>query len=687
MNTKFALIPRLIILTVLTIALAIGHPANADFIDQEVESAVIGASSRNLIAQQSSRHPSLRLNFANPGAPEAGSVLSINDVTLLEGDSGTANAVFTVTLTPVDLVDTVTVDYTTANDTAIQPGDYILTSGTLTFNPGETSQPISVPVVGDTLDEIDETFFVNLNNPTNATITDNQGVGTITDDDLPPTLSINDVALLEGNSGTTNATFTVTLSAVSSKTITVSYATADNSAIQPGDYISTSGTLTFNPGVTSQPISVPVVGDTLDEANETFFVNLSNPTNATILDPQGQGTITDDDDPPTLSINDVAVPEGNSGSTNATFTVTLSAVSSKTITVNYATADNSAIQPGDYTSTSGTLTFNPGVTSQPISVPVLGDTLAEANETFFVNLSTPTNATILDPQGQGTIADDDAAPTLSINDVIVLEGNSGTTNATFTVTLSAASGQTITVNYATANNSAIQPGDYTLTSGTLTFNPGNISLPIPVPVVGDTLAEANETFFVNLSTPTNATILDPQGLGTITDDDAAPTLSIDDVVVLEGNSGTTNATFTVSLSAASGQTINVSYATADNTAVQPGDYTPTSGTLTFNPGNTSLPIAVPVLGDVLDEIDETFFVNLSNPVNATILDPQGLGTITDDDGSPTLSINDVSVLEGNSGTTNATFIVSLSAVSGQTITVSYATADDTAVQPGDYTLT
>src|SRR3990170_2760732 len=326
MNTKFALIPRLIILTVLTIALAIGHPANADFIDQEVESAVIGASSRNLIAQQSSRHPSLRLNFANPGAPEAGSVLSINDVTLLEGDSGTANAVFTVTLTPVDLVDTVTVDYTTANDTAIQPGDYILTSGTLTFNPGETSQPISVPVVGDTLDEIDETFFVNLNNPTNATITDNQGVGTITDDDLPPTLSINDVALLEGNSGTTNATFTVTLSAVSSKTITVSYATADNTAIQPGDYTLTSGTLTFNPGDTSQPILVPVVGDTLDEANETFFVNLSNPTNATILDPQGQGTITDDDPPP-LSINDVAFPEGNSGSTNATFTVTLSAVS------------------------------------------------------------------------------------------------------------------------------------------------------------------------------------------------------------------------------------------------------------------------------------------------------------------------------------------------------------------------
>jgi hypothetical protein len=137
--------------------------------------------------------------------------------------------------------------------------------------------------------------------------------------------------------------------------------------------------------------------------------------------------------------------------------------------VNFATANNTALAPGDYTATSGTLTFAAGETTKTVTVPVVGDLLDEANEAFFVNLSSATNATIADNQGVGTITDDDAAPSLAINDVTVTEGNAGTTNATFTVTLSAASGQPVTVNFATANNTALAPGDYTAASGTLTF--------------------------------------------------------------------------------------------------------------------------------------------------------------------------------------------------------------------------
>ena len=131
---------------------------------------------------------------------------------------------------------------------------------------------------------------------------------------------------------------------------------------------------------------------------------------------------------PSLSIGDVSVNEGQSGSTNATFTVALSAASSQTVTVNYATANGTATAGSDYTAASGTLTFTAGQTSKTVTVPVAGDTAIESNETFTVNLTGPTNATLADGQAVGTILNDDF-PTLSIGDVTVNEGNSGTTNA------------------------------------------------------------------------------------------------------------------------------------------------------------------------------------------------------------------------------------------------------------------
>jgi hypothetical protein len=266
-----------------------------------------------------------------------------------------------------------------------------------------------------------------------------------------------------------------------------------------------------------------IIGDTLDEPNETFFVNLSNATNEVIVDNQGQGTINDNDPTPSLSINDVPVAEGDSGTTPATFTVTLSAASGQTVTVNYATADNTAAAGSDYQSTSGALTFNPGETAKPLTVLVNADITFEHNETFFVNLTSPTNATITDNQGQGTITNDDPAPptpTLVINDISIAEGNSGTSTATFNVTLSPSSSQAVTVDFATANGTATTAGnDYQSATGTLTFNPGDTSGPINVTINGDTPVEPDETFFVNLTNATNgAAIGDAQGLATIQND-------------------------------------------------------------------------------------------------------------------------------------------------------------------------
>ena len=175
----------------------------------------------------------------------------------------------------------------------------------------------------------------------------------------------------------------MSLSAASGQTVTVDYATADQTALSPGDYTATSGTLAFTPGQTTQQIIVAVQGDTLDEPNETFLVNLSGATQATIADGQGLGTITDNDPTPSLSISDVTVTEGDGGTVDAVFTVTLSAASGQTVTVDYATADQTALSPGDYTATSGTLTFTPGQTTQQITVAVQGDTLDEPNETFW----------------------------------------------------------------------------------------------------------------------------------------------------------------------------------------------------------------------------------------------------------------------------------------------------------------
>src|SRR5439155_1625730 len=143
------------------------------------------------------------------------------------------------------------------------------------------------------------------------------------------------------------------------------------------------------------------------EPNETFFVNLSNPLNAVLADGQGMGTINDDDPLPGVSITNVTLTEGNSGSTNAVFNVSLSAASGRTVTVNYASANGTATAGSDYVSTNGLLSFAPGTTNQSVVVKVIADTLSEANETFFVNLSNPTNATITDSQGLGTINNDD----------------------------------------------------------------------------------------------------------------------------------------------------------------------------------------------------------------------------------------------------------------------------------------
>lgn len=448
----------------------------------------------------------------------------------------------------------------------------------------------------------------------------------------------------EGNAGTSTANVAVNLSQAMGVPVVVDYTVTPGTATTTdNDYAVTGTQVTIPAGQLQVNIPITINGDTKRENNETFTVTLTSSSGAPLGTPtQATVTIVNDDPLPTISINDVTLNEGDAGSTNATFTLSLSNASVTPIAVDFATADGTATAGSDYTATSGTATFAAGVTTAQIQVPVLGDTSDESDETFVVNLSNVLNATIGDAQGVGTITDDDAAPTLAIEtSASIAEGNAGTSNVTLNVTLSAASGATITVDYATSNGTATAGSDYVATTGTLTFNPGTTTLPIVIPVNGDVVLEGDETFSVTLSNPVGSTIATSTGTVTIVNDEGVPVVSVADASTAEGHAGGTRLVFTVSLSAASDQPVSVDFATLDGTAIEAtSDYAGRSGTLVIPAFATSDTIGVTVTGDIACEADETFSLVLSNPVGAAAGDTVATGTITNDDDctAPTVTV-------------------------------------------------
>jgi hypothetical protein len=628
----------------------------------------------------------------------------------LEGDSGTTNPnTFDIILSnPSDQIVTVQYDALDGNlaqgaNATLADNDFEATSNTVTFNAGETKKTVTVNVKGDSNKEQDESYLVKLSNSTNATIASDTAIGVIQNDDNNPAISISDASVVEGNLGQTALKFTVNLSSTSTDPITVTYSTSDGTAtLSDNDYTNVSNaTLTFAPGETSKDITIFVNGDTKLESDEGFNVTLSNPTNATIASDTAIGTIKNDDTQPTLSLTAPAKVEGNT--TNPfSFVVSLSNASDKAVTVNYSTEDGTALAGEDYTAQlNQTLTFAPGETQKTIAIDVLGDTKRENDETFSVKLTSATDATLPDPNGisaTATIQNDDQPPAISIVNTTQnqLEGASGAiTPNTFDITLSNASDQVITVQYdafdgnlAQGANATLADNDFEATSNIVTFNPGETKKTVTVNVKGDSNKEQDESYLVKLSNVSNtATIASDTAIGVISNDDGAPAIIITDASVVEGDSGQTALKFTVTLSGTSIDPITVNYSTSDGTAtLVDNDYVGVSNaTLTFAPGETSKDVTVFVNGDTKLESDEGFNLTLSNPTNATIATTTAIGTIKNDDRRPTLGISGVSKGEGNSGTQNYVFTVTLSNASADVITVDYQTQDDTAtIADGDY---
>ena len=630
--------------------------------------------------------------------------IQIANAEVSEGNSGTAPSSFVVTLSGASY-QTITVNYSTADQKAtIADQDYQSASGTLTFAPNETRKTITVLGTGDDKYEGNETFSVKLDTPQNATLSTPDATGTIINDDLIPLISINDVSNLEGDQSTTKTdSFTISLSNPTDQTVTVDFATADGTIINHAattannDYLSASGTVTFNPGEIAKTIAVVTNGDANLEKDEDFFVNLSNTKEAGILKGQGKGTIANDDTAPTLKIDSVSQKEGDQNTTELIFTVSLSATSSDPITVEYLTQDNTAtIADLDYQTKTGTLTFAPNTLTQTFTVLANGDSKLEGDETFKVKLQNPsTGALISATEGIGTIGNDDRQPTIGIDQKIsITEGTSGT----LTVSLSNPSSETVTVKYDTADGKAtLGDSDYIQASGTLTFNPGELNKTIAVSTQADTKFEGNEDFTVDLRQAANADISAVSGKGavTIVDDDARPTVSIDNVSQPEGQSNTTPYVFTASLSNPSSETITVNYATGNGSATTTdNDYIAAAGIITFNPNDLSQKITILANGDSTFEPDENFFVNLDPAIatNATVSAAAGVGkgTLLNDDNPPRPTIridSGVTQNEGNKGETTAyVFNVILSTTTPETVTVGYTTKDNSATTLGnDYT--
>ena len=586
---------------------------------------------------------------------------------------------------------TVTIDWAINTGAGTVSGsDYNTGSGMLTFTEGQSSGTINVYLYDDGIDEPDETLALDISNPSNATLGGiTSHVVTVLDINDPPEIDFSSSSSTENEAvGTVNVL--VSQSAQSGYTTSMNYTVSGTATGSGTDHNLGSGTVTFPPGDQSETISFTITNDIIDETNETIILTLTSTVNASIgADTTHTITITDDDAEPFVDF-DNASSSGGEGSTPATLSVSLTAESGKTVSVNYAVTGGTATGSGtDYTLSSGVLTFPSGVTSQSVSAIIVDDVYNESNETFIVTLSNPSFATLGTNQTHTyTITDNDVAPTVGFTTA----ENSVTEDAgdvTVNVELSSASGTQIEIDYVISGGTATSGGeDYTITEGTLTFSAGITSQSFTVSVENDTIDENSETIILSLQNPSNVSLGDnTTHTMTITDNDLAPTIAFSDGAS-SGAESNTSVTLTVQLSTVSGLPITVDYGATGGTATGGGtDYTLTGGTLSIPAGSSSTTFDLTVINDALDENTETVEITLSSPTNSS-LGTNSLHTysITDEDPQPTISFT-TATGTGSEAVSSVDLTVQLSAVSGLASTVEYSVTGGTATESGtDFTL-
>ena len=628
---------------------------------------------------------------------------AVIQITKSDAAEGSYNGSFTLSFPAGIVSDVATVINYTLSGTAIGAGtDYTgAITNTATIPAGQSSVTIPIPVIDDALVEDSETIIL-----TTGTITSPYGV-TVSNSPLSLNVLDNDNAILtlsdpiivtEGNAGTTTATFNVTLSKATSNSFTIAYNTADVTATSANsDYVAQSGTLNFN-GTAGEVRSVTITinGDTNIEADEVYNLilsGLSNNFNNRLMAPvtTATGRILNDDG------GDITITtsNGEEGVSPGTFTFSFptGVTSNQATDISYTlTGTSNLIQ--DYTNshingaTSGTITIPANTNSVTLTLPVVDDQVVEGTETVFLNANivSPITLILANTFKSIDILDNDVA-TLTLSGPVTLnEGNSGTTQATFNVTLSKATSGGFTVDYSSVDGtSKVADNDYIPVGSFLTFNgTAGETYPVTVLVNGDRNIEANETFTIKLDNLNNTfgsrlTIPVTTSTGNITNDDSE-TITITKIDGIEGARGVSY-TFSFLSGFTSDQPISIDYNLA-GTAIGAGiDFAGAAqGSVTLQPGNSSVVLNLPVIDDSTVEDSETIILTpgtVTSPYGLLISTAPVTATITDNDNA-TITVSPVVVTEGNVGSTTASFNVTLSNPTTRAFTINYNTANGSA---------
>ena len=418
-----------------------------------------------------------------------------------------------MTLSPAS-PNTVSINYTTGNYTAVAGQDYSAAVGTLTFLPGTSTRTVNVTVTASTIHTGDLAFTLSLNTPVNALVGQSQAFATIIDPTFNPDLTVDDSAVLKPSSGTATLTSTVHLYPASPNTVTVNYTTANYTAVAGADYVATSGTLTFAPGDTSKTIPVTVNGSASSVTDRLFQVNLNTPVHAQMAGRSGAWGLIVDTVAPTsglsyLMVQDAAVLKPNSGTATETFNVKLFPAATSAVNVNYATSDYTAVAgAGDYVAARGTLTFSPSTTSQSVNVTVNGNTMPATDKLLTLGLSSNTGpSSMLRGSSYGSILSQQVDSRLWVGpDITINRGTSDSQNVSFSVSLNAPQLFPVQVDYTTNDGNTFAPEGYTPEAGTLTFAPGQTTQSVAVNVPGNPAFTGVQYFYFDLSNPINSLI-------------------------------------------------------------------------------------------------------------------------------------------------------------------------------------
>jgi hypothetical protein len=410
------------------------------------------------------------------------------------------------------------------------------------------------------------------------------------------------------------ASFTVTRTGsdpLTDVTVTASITAGDADVETPSP-----ASFTLSDANPSQVVTVAATNDTANEPlNEAFTLQLNPSVGANVIQ---AGAVVDND--VVVAVSDGQIVEGADPNTS-TVQLTLDQPAPSDTTVTMLTADGTAAVGSDFFPPNARI-IPAGSTQINVPLQTVADTVDEPNETFTLNIDQVSGAVqVADGTATVAIVDDDDGAQLSLSgpSTITEPASGGNTSLTYTVTLSPASGQTVTVNYATSNGTAQAGSDYTAASGQLSFGPGQTTRTFAVTVLGDAVNEPNETFAVSLGSPVNASVATGPLQVTITDANAPPTLGISDAVVNEG-AGTV--AVEVNKAGSTAQTVTVQYEGQTGSSF-PGatlgaDFTLTAGTLSFAPGETKKTITVTIVNDTTAEADETFQVVLKSPAPAGV---------------------------------------------------------------------